>query len=70
MNRFVNLAVLSVVMIAASVFATPKSADAGYGYGHGYGYSSYNYYRPSYNYYTPSYYTPSYNYGYFGGHCW
>lgn len=63
MNRVIKLAVLSVVMIAASVFAAPKSADAGYGYGYGYqsyGYN-YNYYRP---YYAPTYYTPVYSYGF------
>ena len=64
MNRMIKLAVLSVAIVAASVFAAPKSADAGYGYGYGYGYSSYgynNYYRP---YYAPTYYTPVYSYGY------
>jgi hypothetical protein len=64
MNRVIKLAVLSVVMIAASVFAAPKSADAGYGYGYGYGYRSYgynNYYRP---YYAPVYVAPVYNYGF------
>ncbi len=68
MNRVIKLAVLSVVMIAASVFAAPKSADAGYGYGYGYRSYGYNHYTPTY--YTPSYYTPSYNYGYFGGYCY
>jgi hypothetical protein len=61
MNRVIKLAILSVVMIAASVFAAPKSADAGYGYGYGYRSYNYNYYRP---YVAPVYYTPVYSYGY------
>ena len=66
MSRFVKLAALSAVMIAASVFSAPKSAEAhGWGYG-GYGYSYrpyvYNYYRP----YVPVYqvYVPTYSYGF------
>jgi hypothetical protein len=69
MSRLVKLCVLSAVMIAASVFAAPKSAEAhGYGYGYGYGFRPYyyNYYRP----YVPVYkvYIPTYSYGYYGGY--
>jgi hypothetical protein len=64
MSRLIKLAALSAVMIAASVFTAPKSAEAhGYGYGYGYGYRPYvyNYYRP----YVPVYpvYAPTYSYG-------
>ena len=70
MSRLVKLCVLSAVMVAASMFAAPKSAEAhGYGYGHSYyrpSYSYYNYYRP----YVPVYkvYIPTYSYGYYGGY--
>lgn len=64
MSRLVKLVALSAVMIAASVFAAPKSAEAhGYGYGYSYGYRPYvNYYRP----YVPVYpvYVPTYSYGF------
>jgi hypothetical protein len=54
-------------MIAASIFAAPKSAEA-HGFGYGYSYYRpyyYNYYRP---YYAPVYVYPTYSYGYFGGY--
>jgi hypothetical protein len=64
MSRLLKLIAIPAVILGASLFVSPKSAEA-HGWGYGYGYS---YYRPyTYNYYTPiysSYYYPSYY------HCW
>ena len=70
MNRLIKVCVFSAVVVAGSLFSSPK-AEAGYGYGFGYGYG----YRPSYNhYYAPTYYAPTYiapSYGYsYGGFCY
>ena len=66
MSRLLKLVAIPAVILGASMFATPKSAEA-----HGWGYGYQSYYRPyTYNYYTPyysSYYFNSYPSYY---HCW
>lgn len=64
MKRLLKLVAIPAVILGASVFATPKSAEAHWGYGYGY-----SYYRPYYSYYTPTYYSSYYYYpSYY--HCW
>lgn len=66
MKRLIKICLVPAVMLAAAVFASPKSADASYGCGYGYGF-----YRPYYynSYYFPSYYNYYPTYGY-GGFCY